>query len=541
MEQLITSSRHRESTESDNLNATQSDRARLIYSASFRRLQQKAQVFSLESNSAVRSRLTHSIEVSHIGRYIVAEVNKAIQVSDLPAKEKVFWQNNDTALSNIVETACLMHDIGNPPFGHFGEAAIIQWAESEDAKQCLEQSIGGINDKTLEALDDFKAFDGNPQGFRIITKLQGDDGQFGLNLTYTQLAAFLKYTHSPSTRKTAKTDAPFSKKIGFFNTESEVINAAWDELRMSAHSRHPLGFLMEASDDISYCMSDIEDGIEKGIIREGDFAQDMVTGLTKLRKSCNDDNLLKSLKKLELTLTTGTADAIGPFLRFKTSLSTFLVKQVAKKFVDNYDNFVNSKATQEIIAEGTIEYNLLDMLKVYTGKYLFTSNEAECMELSGFSIISGILKDYQTLLCLQKDKFLHLINNEHKDIKRNNLNIHRRLFNRLPEKHLNAYKCAIMGRSIPTLKEECLKQHSKDTESLKETKLDDSEIQNAQVACLKQEFQAYFDLQFSGCFSKIPLDVEWNLRTHLVIDFVSGMTDQFSMEFFHMLKGINVR
>lgn len=117
--------RHRPSGASHTtfLAATQSDRARLIYSAAFRRLQQKAQVFSLESNSAVRSRLTHSIEVSHIGRYIIAQISEEFKSSTLSEEDKAYWHENSLALSNIVETACLMHDIGNPPFGHFGEAA----------------------------------------------------------------------------------------------------------------------------------------------------------------------------------------------------------------------------------------------------------------------------------------------------------------------------------------------------------------------------------------------------------------------------------
>ncbi len=522
--------RHRPSGASHTtfLAATQSDRARLIYSAAFRRLQQKAQVFSLESNSAVRSRLTHSIEVSHIGRYIIAQISEEFKSSTLSEEDKAYWHENGLALSNIVETACLMHDIGNPPFGHFGEAAISQWANSPEAIDCLSKALGGeVESVPQSPLEDFRHFDGNPQGFRIITKLQGEDGFFGLNLTYTQLAAFIKYTHSPKSKGALTENAPFSKKIGFFDTEFDVISRAWETLGMKAHSRHPLGFIMEASDDISYCISDIEDGIEKGVILERDFKEDMLIGLQEVRER-HPDSDCEIFARLEGSLKPDPQAAIGPFLAFKTCLSNYLVKCVAKKFVANYERFVNLEVEEEIISKNTIEYDLLDLLKVYTGKHLFTSGEAECMELSGFAIISGILEEYQKLLRLNKDSFFHLITNSYSGIKSENLHIHRRLFNRLPTKHLNTYKCAVIGRSIPDLKADYVqKQKANGCEEYNELEND--------------KFDSYVNDRYKEKLGSIDSPTEWNLRAHLVVDFVSGMTDQYSMEFFQMLKGINVK
>ncbi|HEJ9467803.1 TPA: dGTPase [Proteus mirabilis] len=493
--------------------STQSDRARLIYSGAFRRLQQKAQVFSLESNSAVRSRLTHSVEVSHIGRYIIARVSEKIDGSMLDEETKDYWKKNSLALSTIVETACLMHDIGNPPFGHFGEAAIAQWAESANAMECLKLALNG-NYVTDWPLEDFKNFDGNPQGFRIITKLQGEDGYYGLNLTYTQLVAFLKYTYSPKTKPkgTENNIIPFSKKIGFFDTELDIIEAAWDKLEMRRHSRHPLGFLMEASDDISYCISDIEDGIEKNIIQEEHFKEKILSGLAKVKSKFENPKICETLEK---SLSSDDTEAIGSFLSFKTALSNYLVDSVAQIFVDNYDDFVKLEVQKEIISKDTLEHALLDILKVYTGDYLFTSSEAECMELSGFSIISGILEKYQSILCLRKEQFLYLIDNNYKGIKDNRLHIHRRLFNRLPKKHLNAYKCAIIGQSIPEVNKEAKRKQI--------------------------DLVEYFNSEFKSSFMRLDPTIEWNLRTHLIVDFVSGMTDQFSMEFYQMIKGINVK
>lgn len=505
MKNSINIARHRKSTadHSTLLASTQSDRARLIYSAAFRRLQQKAQVFSLESNSAVRSRLTHSIEVSHIGRYIVAMVSEKIECSEVISSEiKDYWKKNSLVLSNIVETACLMHDIGNPPFGHFGEAAISQWARSTETADCLKKALSQTLSEDLSPLKDFMDFDGNPQGFRIITKLQGDDGFFGLNLTYTQLAAFLKYTYSPNT-KDSGVDTPFSKKIGFFDTELKVITAAWDTLGMPLHTRHPLGFIMEASDDISYCISDIEDGIEKGIIQVNHFIEHMQLGINNVAEKYNNPDIC-NLLLTNLTMKDG--EAINSFLSFKTKLSNYLVNNIADKFIDNYEQIITFKQNEELISKDSIEYDLLKVLKIYTGEFLFTSHEAECMELSGFSIISGILDVYKSLLELESGQFLHLLLNDYERIKEQNLHFHRRLFNRLPEKHLNAYKAAVCNMSI--------------LEARKKMKIND-EIQEI--------------------FGKIEKSIEWNLRAHLIIDFVSGMTDQFSMEFYQMLKGINVK
>ncbi|WP_073383711.1 dGTPase [Edwardsiella piscicida] len=503
MEALISTARYRTSSAMHDtiLASTQSDRARLIYSAAFRRLQQKAQVFSLESNSAVRSRLTHSIEVSHIGRYIVSEIaSKIVESSDIDHKIKKFWQENSLSISNIVETACLMHDIGNPPFGHFGEAAIVEWSKSESVKNALIVAFnnGYSEEKYQNLLSDFIHFDGNPQGLRIITKLQGDDGYFGLNLTYTQLAAFIKYTFCPDELDPTQ---PFSKKIGYFSTEKDVMENAWNTLKMKKNSRHPLGFLMEASDDISYCISDIEDGIEKEIITVKHFS-DFTCGKIEQLK-IKHGNFETQCDELILCLTNDDPKSVGNFLRFKTSLSNFLVKRVAEIFVKDYHQLIRQERKEEIISKGSFEYDLLDILKDYTSNYLFTSAEAECMELSGFAIIKGILDEYTSLIKLPKEKFLYLISKNNKEIRNNHLHIERRLFNRLPGKHLKSYATAIVG--IPHIHDD------------------------------------YIDSTFIEKFNDISHEKELSLRMHLIVDFVSGMTDQFSMEMYQLLKGIKVK
>lgn len=500
---LVKNERHRSSSAAHTslLAATQSDRARLIYSAAFRRLQQKAQVFSLESNSSVRSRLTHSIEVSHIGRYIVGSIfEKIIESKYFNSEIKKYWSENNLSISNIVETACLMHDIGNPPFGHFGEAAIVSWSKSDEIKAALVSALSPEftdNDSLNGILKDIHHFDGNPQGFRVITRLQGEDGYYGLNLTYTQLAVFLKYSCCPVNKDE---DKPFNKKVGYFSSEKSIIESAWKSLAMPCNARHPLGFLMEASDDISYCISDIEDGLEKKVIDFEGFKEFTVKRLNHLiidypREKYICDILISRLGK-ENNL------PVGNFLSFKTYLSNYLVDRVSSRFVYNYDRFINFEYNNELISEDDFDFHLLKILKDYTSQYLFTSEEAERMELSGFSIIKGILDEYLKLLSLSKENFAFLVSKDNKNIRKNDLDIQRRLFNRLPSKHLNAYKTSLL--ELPT-------NHAD-----------------------------YSDDKVLAKLRRMDERNELMLRVHLIVDFVSGMTDPFAMDMYQMLKGIKV-
>jgi dGTPase len=248
----------------------ESDRGRLIYCPAFRRLQQKAQVFSLEPNAAVRSRLTHSLEVAQMGRYIADQIVVKLKES------KLADENECAAIVSFVETACLMHDIGNPPFGHFGEAAIQEWFRTygknlviESCGKNLSEPVEIASEKAEKTIADFIEFDGNPQGLRIVTKLQRNADEYGLNLTKTTLASYLKYIRSSNEEK-GNGDQPFIKKCCYFQTESDLVNDIWKEFKYLKPQRFPLAYIMEAADDLAYCISDLEDSIEKGLIRKKD-------------------------------------------------------------------------------------------------------------------------------------------------------------------------------------------------------------------------------------------------------------------------------
>lgn len=208
--ELLKTNRRRKSTRGDYtpLKAIESDRARVLYSTAFRRLQGKTQVFPLDENAAIRTRLTHTLEVAHVGKHLASSVLERLE--DEGRLEKVGLAGQyGIAFVAVVEVACLLHDIGNPPFGHFGEVAIKWWFSQYVPAKNMDPDV----------LFDLTHFDGNPQGFRIATRLSGKHTKSGLNLTYVQLASMLKYIGFP---KDIGSPCTLSK-AGAFQTESEAL------------------------------------------------------------------------------------------------------------------------------------------------------------------------------------------------------------------------------------------------------------------------------------------------------------------------------
>lgn len=489
LEKTITYKKVDTRTKYDLEDAFISDKGRLIYSAPFRRMQQKAQVFSLESNSAVRSRLSHSLEVAHIGDYIVHAITKELKKpSNEKNKDQEFWIKNDKSIKSIVETTCLMHDIGNPPFGHFGESTISEWFKNEEKLTLILRKSGLLNNeekinerfKKLIQLKDFTSFDGNPQAIRIVTKLQGDDGITGLNFTYTQIAASLKYTHGGSNYKKIE-ENHLTSKIGYFSTEEDIVKKTWQELSIPENCRHPLTFIMEAADDISYCTSDIEDGIEKGIVTDEELYEFIKEKISLNSSAYNDD--VREI--LEICDGNQKNNKISQFTEFKTTLSRLLVKKAADNFLENFDNIMQFKKTEPLLVENDENKDItaiLSQLKNFTKEFIFSSSEVEMTELSGHSIISGILNCYSPLLEIKQHDFIALTKKE----KISSISkVAVRLYRTLPEKYLKSY------------------------------------IKNID--------------------EKTSIHSEWNLRAHLIIDFISGMTDQYALELYQSLTGIKVK
>lgn len=332
--------------------ASESDKGRIVNSAAFRRLQQKAQVFPLDPNAAVRTRLTHSIEVSQLGRYLAQKVITKLGADDAPYADLA-------AFVNVIENACLLHDIGNPPFGHLGEAAIREWFTACDS--------GGV---------DLRSFDGNPQGFRLITLLSGRDSR-GLNLTNSLLLSTIKY---PWTRESKPSNA---RKIGIFDMEWPIYEEVCSAFDWSPGKRFPFVLLMEAADDIAYSMSDLEDGLEKKIIKIRDL----------------EDEFGKECFK---------ADTVYPIVKFKTGVINRAVEAAAETFAANLDRILAGESVR-LLAKDSEVGELLGKVRQFARKEIYSHPSAERVELAGRSVVGGLLAHFKALLDLDEGEFADFV------------------------------------------------------------------------------------------------------------------------------------
>jgi dGTPase len=236
----------------------QRDFDRIVFSSAFRRMQDKTQVFPLSRVDYVRTRLTHSLEASSIGRSLGTQVGEQIIARHrLPGFEA-------SDFGDICAAACLAHDIGNPPFGHSGEDAFRHWAQNSAYGKRRVDVLQGSEK------EDFLGFEGNAQGFRILTRLQNPDNPGGLQLTCATLAAFTKYPRE-SWLGGSRFPGVSAKKFGFvaedralFEEVAAEVGLIRRDANFSLWCRHPLAFLVEAADDISYRVIDIEDGYRLG-------------------------------------------------------------------------------------------------------------------------------------------------------------------------------------------------------------------------------------------------------------------------------------
>ncbi len=230
------------------------DHDRIIFSGAFRRLGRKTQVHPVTSNDHIHTRLTHSLEVSCVGRSLGMRTGEVLRV-ELPD-----WCD-PADLGMIVQSACLAHDIGNPPFGHSGEDAIRHWFLQAAGR-------GWLDDMSDVERADFLNFEGNAQGFRVLTQLEYHQFDGGTRLTYATLGTYLKY---PWTSRHAQSPGYKKHKFGCYQSELALLEQITGKLGLplleeQRWARHPLVYLMEAADDICYALIDLEDGLEMELL-----------------------------------------------------------------------------------------------------------------------------------------------------------------------------------------------------------------------------------------------------------------------------------
>ena len=368
--------------------AFEQDYDRIIFSHPFRRLQDKTQVHPLPEHDFVHTRLTHSLEVSSVGRSLGKRAGEII-LQRHPELSRDFSLFDFGA---IVAAAALAHDLGNPPFGHAGEDSISDF---------FLHHPGGLRFKS-EVTDtqwhDLIKFEGNAQGFRILNK-----EEYGLRLTFACLGAFTKYpcaSHFPARDKSRKSQ----KKYGFFQSEIEAFKEVASDLDLlpsgdHAWCRHPLAFLVEAADDICYSIIDMEDGCRLGLLTFEETV-DLLSGILRDKL---DKNKLGSTKDLNQKLGVLRALAIGELI--DACIEIFLSHE--KGLLDG--SFDQALTDLCVFHDSLSQISKVSIARIYHAKHVVE------IEASGHQILPGLLEEFT-------EAGVHIISNKHSR-KYNNLRL----------------------------------------------------------------------------------------------------------------------
>ena len=350
---------------------------RIIFSEAFRSLQDKTQVIPLSETDFVHTRLTHSLEVSVVGRTLGRRVGKVL-LERHPNLKKLGYSFND--FGAIVAAASVMHDIGNPPFGHSGEKAIGEYFKTGK----------GLHYKTAlsaEEYQDLIDFEGNANGLKILT--ENREGVYGgLRLSYATLGAFIKYPKASLPKKPTPHIA--DKKYGCFQSEKEAFLDIVEDLGLLNRSktaaisyhRHPLTFLVEAADDICYTIIDFEDGINLGLIEE-EFALEY---LIKLVKNTIDTKKYHSLQFKKDRVSYLRALAINT-----------LINEAVAIFLANETAILKGTFSTSLLDKCAYEAQINDILKISISK-IYKSQEVVEKEVAGYKIIADLLDIFVTAL-----------------------------------------------------------------------------------------------------------------------------------------------
>ncbi|MBF8456050.1 deoxyguanosinetriphosphate triphosphohydrolase [Kaistella sp. G5-32] len=422
----------------------QRDFDRIIFSAAFRRLQNKTQVFPLPGSVFVHNRLTHSLEVSSVGRSLGSVIGEFIVdnfENELDENSKNFYQHN---LQNVIAAACLCHDVGNPAFGHSGEDAIASYFEKNERD--LKQKF------TEKEWADLVNFEGNANAIRVLTHQQNGKDEGGTQLTYTTLASIAKY---PCEAIAKKKGIIHRKKFGFFQNEKDTfldiaksVNLAQESEEPTIFKRHPFVWLVEAADDICYNIIDMEDAHRLGIVSTSD-CENLFIELIRSENS--------NIKRVEekLSILTNANERIS-YLRAK------VINALINKSLEIY------KTNFSKILEGNLDKALLDIYK---------SENRSLQEIESFSI----------------DKIYN-----HKNV----IEIENAGYNVMNE---------LLDHFIPPILKENSERKSYDKMALK---------------LLPQQFVYENGTDYQKVLG--------------VIDFVSGMTDNFATDLYRKIKGIDI-
>lgn len=452
-------------SDEDRRNDFESDFGRVAFSSAIRRMHDKAQVMPLTTGDSVHTRLTHSIEVMSIAYSLGISLCRDHDFIEVYGKDKAM--ELERTIPMILKTAAFVHDIGNPPFGHFGETIIQNYF-----KEYLKKRI--VTDK--QALD-FTCFDGNAEGFRILTRLQYIGDLSGLNLTYATLAAYSKY---PNDNKIDKSYIG-RKKHGVFTSESDIFNRMVEACHMCTEDnkikRHPLSFLVEAADTISYSIMDIEDGLTMGWY-SFDYIINYLDGYLSKETDKQDYSILKTIGLDFEKKGINKNDSKRKMCDFRVYITRYLVSLAISRFKDNLEKIDKGEYSKELIEDNDFVSKALHDFAV---KNIYPQYEIEQIELTGNSVIKGLLNILLDCAFNQDKKF------------RNHL------------------KSVISKTFLKVAKRE---------ESV-------NDIPPTEYKFFSNEEITGFDIEDLSPYSK--------LRT--IVDLISGMTDRYAVSMYQKLSG----
>lgn len=390
----------------------QRDFDRLIFSSAFRRLQGKTQVFPLPGNTFVHNRLTHSLETSSVGRSLGEIVGNhiAANVKGLNEGDKEFYKYQ---LKSVIAAACLAHDVGNPAFGHSGEAAISNYFE-KFANEIIEGKK--LKDHcTSEEWEDLINFEGNANAIRILSRQYEGKSKGGLRLTYTTLASLLKY---PCASNETNRSFKHRKKYGFFRSDQKIYeeittktNMVKDPNAENSFYRHPFVYLTEAADDICYMVIDMEDAHRINLLHRSQVQESLLAIIGEVKGEVEGDNLRDYCQNI-----TDDNEAVS-FLRAMT-INT-LVHRAAEIFIANMDDILAGTFTSTLIDIISDDCPSIDkVIKISVDK-IYNHESVVEIEIAGYNVMSELLQMYiPTVLKSERGTFekkvLRLMPNQYK-------------------------------------------------------------------------------------------------------------------------------
>lgn len=356
-------------------------------------------MFPLAESDYVRTRLTHSLEVASVGRSLGTLAGEVVRTKE----RSVSVARSD--FGDVVAAACLAHDIGNPPFGHSGEDAIREWFQ--------QAGLTFVHRLPKREREDFLKFEGNAQGFRVLTRLQNPQNYGGLQLTHGTLATFTKYPRRSSVNGMEDSKRISEKKFGFVADDLPLFrkvarNTGLIERRRDVWCRHPLAFLVEAADDICYHVIDLEDGCRLKCV-PFEQTERLLSDTAFPKGNANTDSKYKALDDDRNRVEYLRARAIGR-----------LIEAAVHVFSENYQEIMRGSFETELINE-TPHAGAMREIKSACVKYIYSAPVVVQVEAAGFQVLSGLLERFvPALLATGKkrrksdDKLLELIPRQHR-------------------------------------------------------------------------------------------------------------------------------